>query len=128
MLKHLNPPTVPPPAGRYSQVVEIPPNARWVFLAGQVGARIDGSTVEGFEAQCEQAWRNLEAALEAAQMGFRDVVRLNYYLVDPAHVPIARAVRDRFIEDPAPAATLVIVKALASPAWLFELEAVAAKH
>jgi 2-iminobutanoate/2-iminopropanoate deaminase len=127
LLKHLNPSTMAPPAGRYSQLVEIPQNARWLYVAGQVGVKPDGSAVEGFEAQADQAWRNLEAALKAVNMGFGDVVRLNYYLIDPAHVPAARAVRDRFIRDPAPAATLVVVKALASPAWLFELEAVAAK-
>ncbi len=127
MLKHLNPATIAKPAGRYSHAVEVPPEARWLYVAGQVGIKPDGTMLQGFEAQAEQAWRNLEAALEAAGMGLGDIVRINYYLTDGANVPAARAVRDRFIEDPAPAATLAIVKALASPAWLFEIEAVAAK-
>jgi len=127
MLKQLNPATVAPPAGRYSQAVEVPPNARWLYVAGQVGVRPDGTVLEGIEAQADQAWRNLEAVLKAAGMGLGDLVRINYYLIDPAHVPAVRTVRDRFIKDPAPAATLAIIKALASPAWLFEIEAVAAQ-
>ena len=58
MLKTSNPPTMPPPAGYYSQVVEVPPNARWVVLAGQICVRPDGTTPEGFEAQHDQIWQN----------------------------------------------------------------------
>jgi 2-iminobutanoate/2-iminopropanoate deaminase len=127
MLKHLNPSTIAKPAGRYSHAVEAPPNARWLHVAGQVGVAPDGTMLEGFEAQAEQAWRNLEAVLKAAGMGLEDLVRINYYLTEPGNVSAARTARDKFIKDPAPAATLAIVKALASPAWLFEIEAVAAK-
>lgn len=127
MLKHLNPETIAKPAGRYSHVVEVPPNARWLYIAGQVGVKPDGTMLEGFEAQADQAWRNLKAALEAAGMGLEHLVRINYYLLDAGNVAVARTVRDRYIRDPAPAATLAVVKSLASPAWLFEIEAVAAK-
>jgi len=127
VLKHLIPATVAKPAGRYSHAVEVPPNARLLYVAGQVGVKPDGTMAEGFEAQADQAWRNLAAVLEAAGMGLRDIVRINYYLIDAADVPAARTVRDRYIKDPAPAATLAVIKALASPAWRFEIEAVAAK-
>lgn len=54
MLKTRNPSTVAPPAAMYSHSVEVPPNARWLFTAGQVGVRLDGSIAEGFEAQHNQ--------------------------------------------------------------------------
>ena len=127
MAKHINPPSVAAPVGRYTHVVEVPAGARLVYIAGQVGARQDGTVAEGFEAQCDQAWRNLKAALEAAGMGFADVVKLNYYLIDEKDIPALRAVRDRYLVDPAPAATLCVIKALAAPAFRFEIEAVAAK-
>ena len=41
MLKTSNPPTVAPPAAMYSHCVEVPPNARWLFTAGQVGVRTE---------------------------------------------------------------------------------------
>ena len=127
MLKHLNPATITKPAGRYSQAVEVPPGARMLYISGQIGVTPDGTTLEGFEAQAAQAWRNLLAVLEAGGMEARDLVRLNYYLTDAANVPALRAVRDRFLKDPPPAATLVMIAELASPAWLVEIEAVAAK-
>ena len=62
MLKTNNPSSVAPPAAMYSHSVEVPPNARWLFTAGQVGMRPDGTLAEGFEAQHEQIrgtrWRS----------------------------------------------------------------------
>ena len=39
MLVTRSPETVAPPGGLYSHSVEIPPNARWLYLAGQIGVR-----------------------------------------------------------------------------------------
>lgn len=127
MLKHHNPVTMAKPASRYSHAVEVPHDARLLFISGQLGIRPDGTPAQGFEAQAEQAWRNLGTALQAAGMGYGDLVRITTYVTDAANVPSVRTVRDRFIKDPPPASTLVVVKALASPHWLFELEGVAAK-
>ena len=127
MLKHLVPTTIAKPLGRYSHAVAVPAGARWLYLAGQVGIAPDGKLLDGFEAQTEQAFKNVGAALAAAGMGFADVVKLNYLLTDGANVAALRKIRDRFIVDPPPAATLAVIKALASPELLFELEAVAAK-
>ena len=55
MLKHLNPATIAKPAGRYSHLVEVPPGARWLYVAGQVGIKPDGTMLQGFEAQDEQS-------------------------------------------------------------------------
>ena len=71
MLKTSNPLTVAPPAAMYSHCVEVPPNARWLFTAGQVGVRPDGTIVEGFEAQHDQIWRNTLAILDDAGMAPR---------------------------------------------------------
>jgi len=127
MLKIHNPATLAKPVSSYSHAVEIPAGARLLFVAGQVGVRLDGTMAEGFEAQCEQAWRNLRHALQAGGMDFEDLVRVNHYLIDRADVAKSRAVRERFIKGTPPASTLCVVKSLASAAWLFEIEAVAAK-
>jgi 2-iminobutanoate/2-iminopropanoate deaminase len=57
MLKTRNPTAIAPPAAKYSHSVEVAPNARWLFTAGQVGVRPDGSIPEGFEAQHDQIWQ-----------------------------------------------------------------------
>ena len=53
-------------------------------------------------------------------------MRLNTYLTDPADLRSYMAVRDRYVGEPPPASTLLVVKALARPRFKIEIEAVAA--
>jgi enamine deaminase RidA (YjgF/YER057c/UK114 family) len=39
--------------------LELSQHRRLLFVSGQVPEKPDGSVPEGFEAQCEQAWRNV---------------------------------------------------------------------
>ncbi len=128
MTEFTNPATVHKPASPYSHVAATPAGARWVHVSGQIGIDAAGRTAEGFAAQAEQAWRNILACLAAGGMVIDDIVKVTTYLVDPAHVPESRAVRARFLAGHAPASTLVIVRALAGPAWLVEIEATAARR
>lgn len=116
-------------AGRYSLGVEIPPQARLLFVSGQVGVDGKGETRSGFDAQCDQAWKNIGAVLRSAGMNFGDIVKITAFLTDPRYIGPYRASRDRFIKanDPVPASTLLIVTGLAAPEMLVEIEAVAAK-
>ena len=49
------------------------------------------------------------------------------YMLDGADLKDLNPVRSVFLKDARPASTLVVVKALAKPEWLFEVEAVAYK-
>lgn len=126
LARFLNPATLPTPPG-YSQVVEVT-GGRTVYVAGQVALDADGRLVgEGdVAAQAHQAFANLSRALDAVGLGFGHVVKLNLYLLDVAHLPALRRVRDEFV-DPAspPARTLLQVAALFRPEILFEVDAVA---
>jgi enamine deaminase RidA (YjgF/YER057c/UK114 family) len=126
MLKRANPPGAPTPASRYVQTVEVPAGLRTVHVSGQVGIDGEGRTVEGFEAQAEQALRNVIACLAHHGMGARDIVKLNVFLTRASDVAAWRAVRDRLLPDEPVASTLLVVAALAGPAWLVEVEAIAA--
>jgi Phage integrase family len=44
-IKTYNPTTVAAELGPYSHAVEVPPNARWLYIAGQIGNTPDGSMV-----------------------------------------------------------------------------------
>ena len=127
MLKIHNPDTVAPPASIYSQGIEVPPNARWLHIAGQVGVKPDGVMAKGFEAQCKQTWENLIAVLHSAGMDIPDLVKVNGYITDKADVAAFREVRVPYLGDTRTAFTLVVVADLASPDWLVEIDAVAAK-
>jgi len=127
MHKIHNPPTAVAPFGRYAQGVEAAKDLRWLFVAGQVGVTPDGKTGESFEAQARAAFANIKAILEAAGMGFEDVVKLQIFLTSIDDAPVYRQVREEFMGDVTVASTLLVVAGLARPEWRIEVEAVAAK-
>lgn len=124
-LRSLNPPEIAPPVGAYSQAILASGAGRTLYIAGQVGLQPDGQLAEGFEAQAEAAWKNIVAVLAAAGMGPQDLVKVTTFVRDPAHLPLFGPVRTRFLGSARPASTLVVVRALARPEWLVEVEAVA---
>lgn len=121
----INPPSVPVPAGPYSQGVATGAQGTWLHIAGQIGVDAQGQLAQGFEAQARQAWTNLVAILDAADMTVSDLVKVSTFLVDRAHLPGLGPVRSSFLGQARPASTLLVVQALAHPDWLFEVEAVA---
>jgi 2-iminobutanoate/2-iminopropanoate deaminase len=125
-MKIHNPPTLAPGTG-YSHGIELPPNARLLYLAGQLGITADGKMAPDIKGQAEQAWRNLGAVLAAAGMGFENLVKLTHFLTRAEDVAAYREVRAKFLGSNAPASTLLVISALARPDALIEVEAVAAK-
>ena len=128
--RFLNPATIaPPPGNGYTHVVETTGPGRTIHIAGQLGLRRDGSLAGepgDFRAQAEQAFENLRAALEAVGAGFEVVVKANNFLVDIAHLPILREVRNAYFNMVAPpASTTIAVAALAREGALFEIDVVA---
>lgn len=124
----LNPATIAKPFG-YTHVIEVTGPNRFVYISGQLGLDLSGKMVgkQGdFEAQAVQTFENMKAALAAVNAGFEHVIKLNNYLVNIDHLPIYRAVRDRFVNTAAPpASTLVAISQLAIKEALFEMEAIA---
>ena len=115
------------PMASYSHGIEVPPNARWLHISGQVAVDKDGQTPETFEAQVKLVFENLGAVLESAGMTPKDLVKVNVYLLRPEDIPALRAARDVFQGEARPASTLVVVSRLVRPEWLVEIEAVAAQ-
>jgi len=127
MLEKLNPPdSVRPFNDVYHHVVVIPPNARIAHVAGQVGLDPSGQLPATREAEADQAWANVMAALRAAGMGRENIVKITAYLVDAEDYPAFAAARTKAIGDARPASTALLVKQLLKPEWGFEIEAIAA--
>jgi enamine deaminase RidA (YjgF/YER057c/UK114 family) len=122
-----NPAAVAPPGGRYSHAVEVPANARLLYISGQIGAAADGAVPSGIVAQTENCWRNILAILADAGMGIADLVKVTIFLTREEDIAAYRDARDRIIGDARPASTLVVCSRLVRPEWLVEVEAVAAK-
>ena len=86
----------------------------------------DGTVPETIEAQAEACWQNSVAILADAGMGVQDLVKITTYLVRPEDVATVSAARAKHFGDACPGSATIIVKALVNPAWLIEIEAVAA--
>ena len=127
-VRFLNPKTMAKPPG-YTYVVETTGPGRTVYIAGQLGIDLDNKLVGApgeFRAQCAKAFENLGFALASVGASFKDVVKINNYLVDMSHIATFRAVRDAFLNTKAPpASTTVAISQLARPGALFEVEAIA---
>lgn len=126
-MKAHNPETIAAPMSQYSHGIEVPPDARWLVVSGQVGVAPDGTTPEDALEQNRQAWSNIVAILGAAGMGPSDLVRINGDITEEDGVAAFRQARDEVIGDHAPASTLIRVAGLAAPAWKVEIEVIAAR-
>ena len=116
--------TVPDPYAPYllSQAIQV---GQLVFVSGQAGVADDGRIADGFDAQAEQAFRNLERALKAAGSSLRQVAKVTIFLTSMEHFPKIVELRRKWFSAPYPADTIVEVSALYSPEAMIEIEAIA---
>jgi 2-iminobutanoate/2-iminopropanoate deaminase len=117
---------MPPPFGYYSHGVEVTNASRLVFCSGQLGLDASGSVPDDVGEQTKLCFANIVSILAAAHMSLDNVVRINAFVTDRAHIPAYMAVRDALFSAPPPASTLVIVSGFSRPEFKVEVEAVAA--
>lgn len=99
----------------------------WVFVSGTTGFDYGTMTIApDIETQTEQCLRNIEAALQQAGAGLRDVVRVTYVLPDGSEFAQTWPVLRRFFGDIRPAA-MMISAGLADPRMRIEIEVTALK-
>lgn len=127
MIKRLTPGGIHPPLARYAHATEVPAGARWLVLSGQLGITPDGRIPSDVESQTAICFDNILAILKDASMDAADLVRLTTYLTDEADLAAYMKVRDRFVADPPPASTLLVVQSFSKKQFKVEIEAIAAK-
>ena len=98
-----------------------------ILLSGQVGIDDAGNTVGtgDFDAQADQAMRNIQRALRAAGSDVDKIVKVTIYVTDMAYRKNVFALRQRWFKEPYPADTFVAVAALGRPERLIEIDATA---
>jgi 2-iminobutanoate/2-iminopropanoate deaminase len=116
----------PRPIGPYSQAIAID---GLLFCAGQ--GPVDPATNQliegGVTEQTERTLKNLGAVLEAAGLGYEDVVKTTCYLADMDDFRAFNEVYATFFTDPAPARTTIQAARLPLDI-LVEIEAIAVRH
>jgi 2-iminobutanoate/2-iminopropanoate deaminase len=126
-LNFANPDAVHAPLGLYSHTATVPAGTELVYISGQVGMRPDGSTPATIGEQADQVFANIVALLAAHGLAPTDIVKLNTFMVAGQDGDAVRAARRKHLGAHRPASTAVFVAALVDPAWLVEVEAIAAR-
>jgi reactive intermediate/imine deaminase len=99
-----------------------------LLVSGQVG--IDGSgelvSLDDFEAQADQAFRNLSTVLEAGGSSLDRVAKVTIFLTDmAANFSKVVELRRKWFTPPYPADTIVEVRSLYRSEVMLEIEAIA---
>ena len=100
----------------------------FLFVSGQTGIDEKGELVAigDFDAQADQAFRNLARVLEAGGSGLERVVKVTIFLTDmAANFPKIVELRGQWFRPPYPADTIVEVRSLYRPEVEIEIEAIA---
>ncbi len=98
-----------------------------VYLSGQLGLDpATGVLAEGVEAQARQSLANIGALLEAAGLGYADVVKTTVLLANIDDFACVNEVYAEVFPEPFPARSCFAVAALPKGA-LVEIEAIAAR-
>jgi enamine deaminase RidA (YjgF/YER057c/UK114 family) len=116
------------PFAHYSHVVIAQGASKLVFCAGQVAADPTGKVLppDDFAAQTKMVMENLRLALADGGAALKDVVKVTIFICNPHDVPKARAILQEYFGDNPPASTLCVLRGLANPNFLLEIEAIAA--
>ena len=128
VVRYENPAALGEPLGKYSHLSRA---GDLVLVAGQVGARPDGSLAgEDVGSQVRQIFENLRLALESTGGGLENVMKFTTYLVGEETIPEFFAARDELFAELYPSGkfppnTLLVVHRLVGPELLVEIDAIA---
>jgi 2-iminobutanoate/2-iminopropanoate deaminase len=97
-----------------------------IYTSGQVGRDHKTGTIPpDLAGQVEQALSNLRDVLQAAGGSLSTVLKTTVFLTRPEDFAPMNAIYAHSFPEAKPARSTVIVAALANPAYLFEIEAIA---
>jgi enamine deaminase RidA (YjgF/YER057c/UK114 family) len=100
-------------------------DGEWVLVSGTTGFDYSTMTIQDDAvAQCEQAFRNIEAALKQAGASFKDVVRVHYLMTDAADFERCWPAMGKVFGDVRPSCTAMVV-GLVDPRMKIEIEVTA---
>ena len=100
----------------------------WVFVSGTTGFDYATMTIsDDVLVQCEQAMRNIDAALGQAGASMADIVRVNYILPRREDFEPCWPVLKKYLGEIRPASTMVVA-GLADPRMKIEVEVTARRR
>ena len=127
-LNFTNPSGVHAPLGLYSHTVSVPEGTELIFISGQLGVRLNGTTPPTIGEQADQVFSNIIALLQAHGLNATDIIKLTTFMVAGQDGDAVRTARLKHLGSHRPASTAVFVSALVEPKWFVEVEVIAAKR
>lgn len=122
-IKPVYPPGQPRPASPYTPGVFA---GDYLYVSGQGAEAPDGAQPAGFEAQAEQAVKNVQAVVRAAGLSLEHVAYVQVYLEDMGNLPtVNRVFQKYFPHNPPARAVLGVARLLNTP---IEINAVAVRE
>ncbi len=125
---YLTPKSLPDWKNYFSQIVVVEKNGiKNIYLSGQVGVDCKKNLVGDGKLpdQLQQAFRNIQIALQSVNGTIESIVKMNIYIVNyhPEDAQIIReAMHQYFKPGELPAMSLIGVQALAEPRFLVEID------
>lgn len=97
----------------------------FVFMQGQVGTELDGTLIGEGDAgmQADQACRNIAHWMKEAGGSLQDVCKLTVYVTDMSYRTAVYEAINRWFEGVHHCSTGVVVRGLADPSLLVEIDA-----
>lgn len=126
-IQHINPEEMHQnPA--FSQAVVVQGAGKTIYIGGQNAVNAQGEIVgDTIGEQTEQAMRNVQTVLAACGATFKDLVKMNIYLVQGQDVAAGYAQAQHFFDPsaPPPVITAAFVAGLGRPEFLLEIDGIA---
>jgi enamine deaminase RidA (YjgF/YER057c/UK114 family) len=107
----------------YTHVVTSPPG-KMIFISGRGGAAGDGAMPPDFATQARNTFEDLKRCLALAGAGFKDVVKINYFVTDLSRTTELRQIRAKYLDMEHPPASTLVQAGLGGSS-LVEIEAIA---
>lgn len=115
--RSINPPSLfNAPAMGFSQAIQ---SGDTIYCSGQV------SLADGLEAQAREALTNVRSLLAYAGASMADIVKMTIYSTEVDCWPRTSGIRNEFLRPPFPACTMVVVRGLADPRYMIEVDVTA---
>ena len=123
LLKPIHTSQAPEPVGPYSQALLVQGGGKWLVCSGQIPLDPHTSQITGtsVKEQTERVFKNVQAVLAAAKMGWENVVKTTVFLKDMKSFDSFNAIYSSYFKSCKPARSCVEVSALPKGA-LVEME------
>ncbi|WP_162928720.1 RidA family protein [Yersinia rochesterensis] len=123
-MKLINPAGIHPPMAAYSHQALLDSDEPLLVISGQIGMCSDGSVPEEQSLQFGLALDNIRKNIEEQNLSIRNIVKMTFFWGgEILHAEERNRILNAWLEGHQPCMTMLVVKGLARPDLLIEIDA-----